>query len=187
MLLLNVAVLDHDLLVVVLHESRELLDHAHLQLLKIVNVLGYPVDRILEASNVARIRADRGVGCADSCLHVFLFEAEIFDKETEVGVQRIELLKLEIHCLRLITQLSCLNLLRRDLFLQLLNTIIKHKFELFELLSLLLQLVDLLLAFANARIFLSNLLVQQLDVILMILSNLLLLLYRTRLISNVSL
>ena len=81
LLLLDLAVLNHDLLVVVLHESRELLNHAHLQLLVVVNVLGYPVDSIFEASNVDLISADCGVGSADSSLHIFLFEAEIFNKE----------------------------------------------------------------------------------------------------------
>ena len=46
-----------------------------------------------------------------------------------------------------------------DLFLQLLDTIVEDELELFKLLSLTLQLVDLRLSVADLSIFLSNLLV----------------------------
>ena len=56
-------------------------------------------------------------------------------------------------------KLASLDLLWSDLFLQLLDTIVEDKLELFKLLSLTLQLVDLRLSVADLSIFLSNLLV----------------------------
>ena len=57
-LLLDVAVLDHDLLIVLLDVGLKLSEHAHLQLLVVVNVLGNPIDGVLEGSDIALILAD---------------------------------------------------------------------------------------------------------------------------------
>ena len=60
--------------------------------------------------------------------------------------------------IRLKLKLASLDLLWSDLFLQLLDAIVEHKLELFKLLSLTLQLVDLRLSVTNLSILLSDLL-----------------------------
>ena len=56
-------------------------------------------------------------------------------------------------------KLASLDFLWSDLFLQLLDTIVEDELELFKLLSLTLQLVDLRLSVADLGVFLSDLLV----------------------------
>ena len=57
-LLLDVAVLDYDLLIVLLDVGLKLSEHTHLQLLVVVNVLSDPIDGVLEGSDIALILAD---------------------------------------------------------------------------------------------------------------------------------
>jgi len=57
-LLLNVAVLNDNLLVVLFDVAFELGKHTHLQLLIVVNVLCNPVDGIFESPNITLILAD---------------------------------------------------------------------------------------------------------------------------------
>ena len=64
-----------------------------------------------------------------------------------------------ILCISLKLKLASLDLLWSDLFLQLLDTIVEYELELFKLLSLTLQLVDLRLSVADLGVFLSDLLV----------------------------
>lgn len=92
-------------------------------------------------------------------MHVLLLEAQILNQETEVCIQGVELLELTIFLVCLKLQLSCLNFLGCNLLFKLLDAIIEDEFELFQLLSLALQLVDLRFTLANSGILLSNLLV----------------------------
>ena len=85
-LLLNVTVLDHDLLVMLLDVALEFGQHAHLQLLVVVDVLSYPVDCVLKRPNVALVHTNLRIRSSDSCLHVLLFETQIFDDEAQIGV-----------------------------------------------------------------------------------------------------
>ena len=86
-LLLNITVLNHNLLVVLLDEALKLSQHAHLQLLVVVDVLRHPVDGVLERSNVAIIISDVLIRDSDSVLQVLLFETQIFHDETQVGIE----------------------------------------------------------------------------------------------------
>ena len=86
-LLLDVAVLDHDLLVVLVDIGLEFGQNTHLQLLVVVNVLGDPVDGVLERFNVAILLPDLRIGFPDGRLHVLLLEAQILHDEAQVGVK----------------------------------------------------------------------------------------------------
>ena len=86
-LLLDVAVLDHDLLVMLVDIDLEFGQNTHLQLLVVVNVLGDPVDGVLERFNVAILLSDLRIGFPDGRLHVFLLEAQILHDEAQVGVK----------------------------------------------------------------------------------------------------
>ena len=86
-LLLNVTVLNYNLLVVLLDEALQLSQHAHLQLLVVVDVLRHPVDSVLERPNVAIIVSDVLIRDSDCVLQVLLFETQIFHDETQVGIE----------------------------------------------------------------------------------------------------
>ena len=73
------------------------------------------------------------------------------------------------------------------LLLEFLDAVVEHELELFELLRLTLERVDFELAVTDLGIFLSNLFVQQLDVVLVLLDNLFLLRDGSRLVEDVPL
>ena len=74
-LLMDVAILYNDLLVVIFNEPFEFLDNADFEFFVVIDVLGHPVDSILERPDVALILSDLGIGSANSSLHVLLFES----------------------------------------------------------------------------------------------------------------
>lgn len=149
LLLLDVTVLDHNLLFFFIHKVLELFDHANLQFFVVIDALGDPVNGILEQFHVALIFTNRLVGSTDGRLHSLLLKAKGLDQEAEVGVKRIERSELLIFQVRLIPQLLSLELLWRDLFLEFLDAIIENEFELLKLLSLFLQLEDLVLTITD--------------------------------------
>ena len=79
--LLNVVILNYDLLVVTLNVALKLLQHAHFQLLVVINALGDPVNRVLECTDCAVIHADVGAGLMNSLLHLLLFQPKVLDQE----------------------------------------------------------------------------------------------------------
>lgn len=166
-LVLDFAIFHNNFLVVVLNISLQLVQHTHFQFLVVVNVLSHPVDCIFERSNVAFIFADLRVGRPNGCLHVLLLEAQVFNKESEVGIQRVKLLQLLVLRVRLNLKHSCLHFLWRDLLLKLFDSIVKHEFEFLQLLCLPLELVNFGLSVTNSGVFGCDLAVKQLDVILM--------------------
>ena len=186
-LLLNVAVLDHDFLLIVFDVALELGEHAHLELLVVVNVLSDPVDGVLEGADVALVLADRLSGGLDSRLHVLLLEAQVLHDETQVSVERVELLQSLVLRVGLELELASFDLLGSDLLLQLLDAIIEHELELLKLLRLSLELVDLSLAITDLGIFLSYLLLQRLHVVIEALQRILLLLHCIVLIIDIPL
>ena len=116
-----------------------------------------------------------------------MLEAQVLDQEAEVGVEGVELLQLDVFRLGLLLELASLDLLRGDLLLELLDTVIEDKFKLFKLLCLPLKIINLCLSITYRRIFLSYLLVEQLNVILMIFQYPFLLIYGATLIHDVTL
>ena len=86
-----------------------------------------------------------------------------------------------------IGHLSNLILSWLNLLFELLDTKVEYKLELFELLSLLLELVYLGFTVADLLISSCNLLVKQFDFILMLLKNIFLLLYGSLLVNNIAL
>ena len=186
-LVLNVTIFNDDFLVVILDVALKFVQHTHLQLFVIVNVLGNPVDSIFEGANVTLVLPDLGVGSPDRRLHVLLLESEIFDQESQVSIKRVELLEFFVLRVGFQLELPCLDLLWRDFLLKLFNAVIKHELELLELLSLLLELVDFCFTVADLLVFRCDLVVKELDVVLMVLQNLLLLLNGSGLVDDVAL
>ena len=135
-LLLDFVVLHHDLLVVVFDVRLELSEHTHLQLLVIVDVLGHPVNSVLEKSDVALILADSRISGTDGSLHIFLLESEVLNQESQAGVHLVELFQLTVTVIGFLLQRARLKLLGRDLFLQLLDSVIEDEFEFLKFLSL---------------------------------------------------
>ena len=116
-----------------------------------------------------------------------MLEAQVFNQEAKIRVESIELLELLVLSIGLKLQLASLYFFGSDLLLELLDTVIEDKFKLFKLLCLPLKIINLCLSIAYRRIFLSYLLIEQLDVILMILQYPLLLINGATLIHDVTL
>jgi len=111
--------------------------HAHLQLFVVVDVLRHPVDSVFERPNVAFVLADLGVGSTDSSLHVLLLETQVLHEETQVGVQRVELLQLFVFRIRLQLQFPRLHLFRGDVLFQLFDAVVQNELKLLKFLGLL--------------------------------------------------
>ena len=149
----------------VLNIELKLLQYTHLQLLIVVNALCNPVDGIFECSDGTFILANLGAGRMDGRLHLLLLQSQVLYQEAQVGVDLVEHLQFTILGIRLQSQLACFNLLRSDLFLKLLDAIVKDELKLFELLRLSLQLIDLGLALTNLCVLLLDLFKESLNVI----------------------
>jgi len=116
-----------------------------------------------------------------------LLEAQVFHQEAQIGIQRVKLLQLAVLLIGLDLKLACLDFLGSDFFLQLLDAVIKDEFKLLELLRLSLKEENFSFSIANLSIFLSDLLMKQCDVVVVLLLDLLLLLHGTLLVRNVTL
>ena len=114
-----------------------------------------------------------------------MLEAQVLDQETQVGVQRVELLQLLVLGKGLNLQLSCLHFLRCDFFFQLLDAVIEYELEFLKLLGLLFKLENLGFTVSNLLIFLRNVIVKQLNVILVLLEMHFLLLNGSCLVSDI--
>lgn len=78
-------------------------------------------------------------------MHIFLLGAQIVDQITQVSINPIERLELDVHVVGLCLKLYDFVLTRGNVSLQVFDFIIKHKLELFKLLCLPFQSIDLLL------------------------------------------
>ena len=186
-LLLDVAVLDDHFLLVVFDVALELGEHAHFELLVVVDVLGNPVDGVFEGADVALVLANRLSCGLDGRLHVLLLEAQVLHDEAQVCIERVELFESLVFRVGLELELASFDLLGSDLLLQLLDTVIEHELELLKLLSLSLELVDLSLAITDLGILLSYLLLQRLHVVIEAFQCILLLLHCIVLIIDIPL
>lgn len=128
------------------------------QLVVVVDELHDPVDRVLKALNVDVVLANHGTLAPHHLLHLFLSQAQVINCKAELAVLAILLLQVSVHALGLILKLVNLELSRRDVSLQVLDLVVKHKFELFKFLGLLLQEVDVTLSHTDLDVFLSDLL-----------------------------
>jgi len=128
-LLMDVAILYNDLLVMILDEPFEFLDDADLELFVVIDVLGHPVDSILERPDVAFILSNLRIGSANSSLHVLLLESKVFNKETKVGIESVELTQFFVFFIRLILKIFGLLFFWSDLFLELLDAVIEHELK----------------------------------------------------------
>jgi hypothetical protein len=121
----------------------------------VVNILRHPVDRVFKSANVDLIRLDLDTCLLDHLLHQFLSSAQIIHSVAEFRVVAVEIAQILIHPVGVLLQVQDFLLTRRNVFLELLNLVVKHVFELFQLLRFLLQLVDLLFSLADVMVFLG--------------------------------
>jgi len=97
-------------------------------------------------------------------LHVFLSRAEIFDHKAKGCVDLVVGPELSVLLVGLSSEACGLNLLGRDILLDVPDLVVKDELELLQLLCLLLELVDLRLVVANFLVFLGDLLLELVDV-----------------------
>ena len=80
-----------------------LVDHL-LEFLKVIDVLGAPVDSILEGANTNLIVSELGSILSDGLHHVGLSLLKTVDHETKIGIESVELHQLKIHVFSLLLE-----------------------------------------------------------------------------------
>mmetsp|Transcript_9999 Transcript_9999/g.13597 ORF Transcript_9999/g.13597 Transcript_9999/m.13597 type:complete len:376 (-) Transcript_9999:1226-2353(-) len=139
---------------------------ALLELFVVVQVVvEHVVDVILELLLVVLLLPDLANSLSFFFLHALSLQFHIFDDESQVFVDDGEVLGLVVHLsLLLIEALNDFHA-RPNARLKLLNFVIEHEFELFELLRLLAVLVDLVLLVFDGTLALKQLIFHRLDVL----------------------
>lgn len=133
--------------------SLDLLRHVHLvqsdnrllKLLVVSDVVEGVVHLVFELAGFFDLTAEHGLQStvlSDKTLHAHL---KIFDNQAQVHEHPIEVKSLLLHLIGLLLQLINSVATGSNVPLQLLDLVVKNKFELLQLLSLLLQIVDSLL------------------------------------------
>ena len=146
-----------------INESHELFVHTVFQLVVVIDVLGNPIDSILVESNVAVVISNLSSGQLDAVLKVILLVPKFLNDETKLGIQVVVLTELLILGIGLHLELFCFDLTRCDVLSQISDLEVQHELELRELVSLSLQLLDVVLTFSNLNIFISDIILQLLD------------------------
>lgn len=108
------------------------------KLVKIVNILSYPVDCVLKRSDVRLVDLDFDPSFLDGCLDLLLFASEAVYQIAQMGIRLIELTKLLIHLVCFYLKVGDLLFSWPDVFLKLFDFIIEYIFEFFKFLGLLL-------------------------------------------------
>lgn len=103
-LLFDVSIDINRLGVLLLNPWVKVLVHHLLELLKVIDVLGTPIDSVFEGSDLDIVVSDLGPVLGDGLHHVGLPLLQVINHETKIGVQRVELHKLLIHILGLSLQ-----------------------------------------------------------------------------------
>jgi hypothetical protein len=88
---------------------------------------------------------------------MLLSGSEIIHNVPKVSINLVVMLQVFVHLICLLLESSDLHFPGRDISLQLLDLIVEHELELFELLSLLLELIDLFLLISDRVILILNL------------------------------
>ena len=159
----------------VFHVLEHLLLNGSFELLVIIDVLGNPVDCIFKCPNVNFVRVDFDFGPVNHLLHLLLADAQAVDQIAQLGIGLVELSQLLVHPVCVVLQVGDFLLSWSDVLFELFDFVIKHVLEFFELLSLFLELVNLLFAFANSPVFLGQLGLQLTQLYFLLVSDLLLL------------
>ena len=136
-----------------------------LELLVIIEmIVEYFIDFILELLHVVMLFLDLRDGFLHFLLHAFAFQLHIFDNQSQVLIDNVEVLGLGVHLgLLLLQLLACLHTWPNPT-LQLLDLVVQHELEFFQLHSLSTILVDLRLLVLNRAISLLQLIFHALNV-----------------------
>ena len=117
-------------------------DHALLQLLEVTNVLQSLVDIVLEALLLSLLTINFQYAEVAFVFETSLPHGQIIDDQAKVGIDSSEVNDFSFHLGNLFMQLLNLHFTRSDVSLQLLDFVIKHEFELLQLLRFLLEFND---------------------------------------------
>jgi hypothetical protein len=128
-----------------------------LELIDIINILNDPVHSRFKALDVNVIFTDSGARCFNQLQHFFLSSPQIIHSEPKLTVHNIESFELVVHIIRLFFKFIDFGFSRRDVSFQVFDSVVKHKFELFELLSFLFKLVYNFFSFTDLSIFFMDL------------------------------
>ena len=145
------------LLLLIFDEIEETLVHGNFELLVVVSVLNDLIDSIFEVVDDRFIVPLDNSILLNEVLDEALAHSQVFHHEAKTSIHRVVLLKLLIHRFCSFSQALDLELLRRNVLSQVPNLLIEHKLELFQLLSLLLQVQYILFPLMNDFIFPVNL------------------------------
>jgi len=156
-LFLDVLVDDGALDFLVLDEIVKLLVDRLLQLLVVVSVLHDPVDCVLLLVNLIVVFSDDGSEFGNLLGHRLLLDAEVVNLEARLSIRLVEVFEIVVEGVRLRAELEDLLLLGCDGAVEVLDLVVEDELELLELLGLLFQAVDFLLASADKLITLANL------------------------------
>jgi len=137
-LLLDVRV-DLDVLdLLVFHVRVQVLVDSPLELVEVIDELNRPVHGIRKSLYEDVVGSDLRPILLDQLLHMLLARAEVIDNIPKVGIDLVVMLQVLVHLVCLFLETGDFHLARRYISLELLDLIVEHKFELLQLLSLLL-------------------------------------------------
>ena len=156
-LLLDIWIDFNVLHLLILNEEIEVLIDNPLQLIKVINILCYPIDGILEALDLDLISSDLSSVLLDELLHVLLPSSQVINDVTQVSVDLVELSQVLVHIIRFFFQTSDFHASGSDISLKFFDLIVKHELELLELLGFLFERVDLLFFVTDHVVSLNNL------------------------------
>jgi len=123
----------------------------------IIYLLSNPIDCIFLLVDDDIVFADDSAESLDLVVHLLLVDTETVYLETRLSIDCVENSKSVIEFAGLKVEKLDLLLFGLNSSVQVLNLEIEYEFELLQLLSLFLQLVDLLLSDTNITIFLGDL------------------------------
>lgn len=122
----------------------------------VVNFLSNPVDGVLLLIDYDVVFANYSAETLNLVIHFFLVDAQTVDFESRLGVDGVENPKSVVQFTRFKVELLDLLLFGLNGSVEVLDLEIEHKLELFQLLGLFLQLVNLLLPDTNVTVLLGN-------------------------------
>ena len=156
-LLLDIWIDFNVLHLLVLNEEVEVLIDNPLQLIKVIDVLSYPIDGILEALDLDLVPSNLGSVLLDQLLHVLLSSSQVIHDVTQVSVDLVELSQVLVHVIRFFFQTSDFHATGSDVSLKFFDLVVQHELELLELLGFLFEGVDLLFFVTDHVVSLDNL------------------------------
>jgi hypothetical protein len=114
------------------------------------------VDVRLEVPDVCALNPDLGTAQRDQSIHLVLFGSKVVNHTAKALVQLVEFLQLVVHIQRLLFKNPDVFLEGRYVFFKFFDFVVKHEFELVQLLGLFLEAEDFALAISNLPVFLTD-------------------------------